>query len=287
MVYTKIYGGLGNQMFQYAAGRALAHRRSVPLCLDTSFFNNMGDCTPRDFLLPLFHIQANIATEEELYAFEKREMSTYFNKFIPYYKRRIVQEPFYHFDPHILSLPDGVLLNGYWQSEKYFSDFSQQIREEFVLRAPFSEDAEQMHQHIVSSNAVSVHFRRGDYVTSESAQKVHGICDLDYYRRAIELIRQRIGDFRLFIFSDDIEWVEKCAGLEGDIVYVSRTGISAPEEMVLMSMCQHHIVANSSFSWWGAWLNKKRDKIVIAPQQWFAKTDMHTHDLVPDSWLRV
>lgn len=287
MIYTKIYGGLGNQMFQYAAGRALAIRRHVPLALDLTFFDQMGDATPREFLLPVFHINATVATKQELQRFEKKGMLARLNAWIPYYKRSVVQEPFYHFDQHIFSLPDGVLLNGYWQSEKYFEDAVSCIRKEFALREPFSLKAAAMQQQIASTVAVSVHFRRGDYVTNEQAKKVHGVCDLAYYEKAIAYMRETVQHPHFFIFSDDIEWVRKNASLGDRTTYVSQVGISAPEEMILMSMCQHHIVANSSFSWWGAWLNENKDKRVIAPARWFLKEDLNTKDLIPASWIRI
>ena len=191
------------------------------------------------------------------------------------------------FDPNILSLSDGVYLDGFWQSEKYFLDIEAILRKEFSLREPPSFRSLGLAKQITPSNAVSIHIRRGDYLAQDKIA-FHGVCSLDYYLAAVTIISRRISSPHFFVFSDDHEWAEKNLKLSYPITFAHDSDNKKPyEDIWAMSLCSHHIIANSSFSWWGAWLSANPDKFVIAPKQWFRLQTMDAKDIVPERWLRI
>jgi hypothetical protein len=289
MIITKLNGGLGNQLFQYAAGRRLAHARGVDLKLDISGLGNLNYWSMRHYELAPFDVVQTFATDEEI-----TKLLRPYSGLVPRLFRRIMQkneqlpmsyinEQHYHFDPRILDLPDGVYLDGYWQSEKYFADIVELIREEVSVKDPLAGRNAELCQEIADCQAVSMHVRRGDYVNNEITHRVHGVCGLDYYARAVEYIVSRINRPVFLIFSDDPAWVRENIRLDQPVRIVDHNDPEhGYEDMRLMSLCRHHIIANSSFSWWGAWLNSRLDKIVVAPQRWFNEYDADTRDLYPD-----
>lgn len=185
--------------------------------------------------------------------------------------------------PRRTSSPDG-----YWQSERYFVDAADIIRAEFKPRLALEPENAATAAAIDGVTAVSVHVRRGDYVTDKVTNAYHGVCSLDYYRAAIARIAERVASPHLFVFSDDHAWVQENLRSNYPTTYVTA---NSPDrgyrDMQLMSRCRHHIIANSSFSWWGAWLNPRPDKVVVAPARWFIDKSNDTRDLLPGEWLRV
>jgi hypothetical protein len=296
MIIVKLTGGLGNQMFQYAAARRLAHANRAELKLDTGWFGRetSGD-TPRRYELGVFPLSADTATPGE----SQRLRGTDTRRWPRVVKRLItavgyaapksyVAEKHFHFDPDILRLKSDVYLDGYWQSEKYFLDTAEIIRKDFTLKAAPQGSSAALLCEIAECESVSLHFRRGDYITNSSAAAYHGIASLDYYARAIENVRIRIASLRLFVFSDDMEWVKGNLHTDIPVTYVEGNGPdNAAEDLLLMSACRHHIIANSSFSWWGAWLGSNPDKVVVAPSAWFSAEGADTSDLIPERWLRI
>jgi hypothetical protein len=200
-----------------------------------------------------------------------------------------IKEKHFNFDKSVLFLRDDIYLQGYWQSEKYFKDISHIIRREFTLREPLSEASQQIAQKIkTSANSVSLHIRRGDYISNPTTNSVHGVCSLRYYQECVQVLNEKVGDVSLFVFSDDPVWVKENLSYKYSMIFVNHNGVEhAFEDMHLMSLCQHNIIANSSFSWWGAWLNNNPHKVVLAPKHWFRKEDIDTKDLIPDNWIRV
>ena len=180
----------------------------------------------------------------------------------------------------MLNLQPPVYLEGYWQSDKYFQDVSTQLRREISLKANGIAPIE-------DANAVSLHVRRGDYISNPVTNQFHGASSVTYYQAAIDYITQHISQPHFYIFSDDMEWVKQHLPLPQSVTYVSNGQLHDYEELVLMSHCQHHIIANSSFSWWGAWLNPSDQKIVIAPKQWFNNSAFDTTDLIPAAWIQL
>lgn len=306
-ITTRLIGGLGNQMFQYAAARALALRRGAEVRIDLSGLANPEIYTRRDFELGPFPIAASIVE----FGDTARHATTAIASDSTWFARRLGRRPgtagpsassnanatchaaqyweaHFQFDPGLDAQPLPLTIEGYWQSERYFADAADTIRAEFTPSAPLEPENAAIAAQIERVEAVSIHVRRGDYVSNATTAAVHGTCSLEYYRAAIDFVRERAGTPHLFVFSDDQDWTR--GNLKSDLptTYVST---NPPDrgfrDMQLMSRCRHHIIANSSFSWWGAWLNPRAEKTVVAPARWFASGTLDTRDLLPDRWVRL
>lgn len=290
MVVVRLIGGLGNQMFQYAFGRNIALIHGVPLKLDISGFKSYP---LRKFELKHLNIAAKIATERDIHESRKLNfldswMSRIVNIVASTPRRGEVCERFFHFDPAMLTVGPNAYLNGYWQSEKYFEGIEDIIRQEFTFQCKPDARNEELLRRISTTNSVSLHVRRGDYVSDPVTHETHGTCPPGYYQRAVELIAAKIGQPHIFVFSDTPEWVKNNLSFNfPSTLVIHNSGDSSFEDLRLTSHCKHHIIANSSFSWWGAWLNSSPEKIVIAPKKWFANEDLDSHDLIPPGWIRL
>ncbi len=264
MIVIKLKGGLGNQMFQYAYGRNL-ELSGKSVVFDTSFFKknkNKKDIS-RDFKLDKFNIQ----TKARFIEFANKEF--FLLNLINKIRRRL-----------------GLGVEEYFQSEKYFINITETIKKEFVLREKPSLNTQNIFKKTKNVNSVSLHVRRGDYVTSKIANAYHGVCSMNYYQEAIKIIKNKVSNPVFFIFSDDIDWtIENFIG--ENFIFVSSKGIEDIEEVMLMSKCKHNIIANSSFSWWGAWLNNNPKKIIIAPKNWFKNKKINQVDIVPKDWIKI
>jgi tellurite resistance-related uncharacterized protein len=292
MVISQLIGGLGNQMFQYAAGRALAVKNLSTLALDVSAFSTY-DLHQGFELQRIFSCPAKIATVSDIKQVLGLQAMPLFRRVMsrPYFRRladdNLVLEPHFHFWPQISAVSGECYLQGYWQSEKYFKDIEHLLRADFTFQTAMTGQNRQVSEQIPTVNAISLHIRRGDYVNNPSTLATHGVCSPEYYRDAIQYIASRVAQPYFFIFSDDMAWVKAQFKLDFPCQYVEHnTGSESYNDMRLMSLCQHHIIANSSFSWWGAWLNASADKIVIAPKKWF-QIDKMTQDIYPDGWVRL
>lgn len=271
LIIAKIIGGLGNQMFQYAMARALSHQNAVELKLDISAYRSYG-LAPYE--LDVFQIQPSyVSTSETVQDFVSYD---------------IIKEPSFPFHQHIYDYKEGkAIVEGYWQSEKYFKNIKDVLRQEFTFKNVPSSLNRDYIKKIQSVNSVSIHFRRG-YGASKTFLDYFGLCPLDYYTKAIDYIRERVPEPVFFIFSDDPTWVIQNFKLDGRAYYISHNkGKHNYEDMRLMSFCKHNIIANSSFSWWGAWLNPNPDKIVISPQQWFLDPFTITGDIHAEGWIQM
>jgi hypothetical protein len=292
MIITNLIGGLGNQMFQYAVARRLGHRHRTIVKLDISGFETYK---LHKFSLGGFNIQADVAIGEDLKSMGIRKPSLLENYLrlacrcpVKPSPNHIFEKLPFIFNPDILALPDGVYLDGYWQNEKYFIEITDIIRREFTVKTPQAGKDKEMAEEILSCESVSLHIRRGDYVSNPLTHSIHGICDLDYYSRGIAHVVDRIRNPRLFVFSDEPEWARSNLVSHCPITLVSHNGPEKNyEDLRMMSQCRHHIIANSSFSWWGAWLNPSPSKIVISPARWMRKEEMKTDDLLPEGWIRM
>lgn len=276
-------------MFQYAFGRAAALRLSCPtLELDTTGFGKEAAIdTPRAYGLHVFNINATIAPEEKV-----KKYSSGIRKLLSRIGRKLSADSTYVFRKGALPTSCDGYFSGYWQSEKYFLDQREVLLKDFSLKNPLSAPAEEINTDIASRPAtVSLHVRRGDYINNIWANNHHGICSVDYYQNALLLMKSKLGSFALYVFSDDIGWAENniapITPPGTHIVYVSKPSIQDFEDITLMSHCGNHIIANSTYSWWGAWLNPRPTKIVIAPSQWVANPKTDTRDVTPASWIRM
>jgi hypothetical protein len=286
MIIIKIMGGLGNQMFQYSLGRHLSIKNKTELRFDTSFYMTSND---RKFLLDKFNTKGSVASPEEVAKLKPNDVfSKLIIKYFPSASKHFIKEKSYEFDGKILSAPDNIYVEGYFPSEKYFRDIENIIREDLMVRNGLGTAGQTMMKTISEDcPTVSLHIRRGDYVTNEKFNRAHGLCPISYYENAITLIGQRLTNPHYIIFSDDIPWTKENLKLDVPHTFVDDGSIPDYEELILMSSCDNHIIANSTFSWWGAWLNPKSDKIVVAPKVWFADPKLDAKDLIPKSWLRI
>lgn len=289
MIIVKLIGGLGNQMFQYAAGRALAMHHNTPLFLDKTTLEEdaKGAYTQRKFELSCFNIDERFASQKELELFKdgkSNRLQRVVNRLFPQAKSKLTfHESGHIFHSNFFSLPTDTFLIGFWQSEKYFSGIANQIRKDFTLKAPVPSDVKQTLSLINNVNSVSLHVRRGDYVSLKSASEFHGLIGLEHYTKAISFIENKKPGTEIFIFSDDIAWCKENLKFDQMLHFVEHSS-GAEWDMFLMSQCKHNIIANSSFSWWGAWLNTNPEKIVIIPEHWFAGKKSIELDRVAKNW---
>jgi hypothetical protein len=302
MIIVRLIGGLGNQMFQYATARRLAEKHSTIVKLDVSEFETYK---LHKYSLHCFHITENLATRNEvkhmlgsaslfLMADDNNKIKSLVRKGFKklsldkLWSNRILVERSLEFNPEILNAPNNILLDGYWQSEKYFLDIKDILHREFYVKYRQSDENQRLTDSIESSNSVSLHVRRGDYVKDLKANQVHGTCTEEYYLKSIDYVSSHVTNPHFFIFSDEPDWARKNLIINHSSTIVDCNDASRNyEDLRLMSMCRHNITANSSFSWWGAWLNSNPNKIVCAPKKWFSTPSYSYKDLVPTSWIRV
>jgi len=292
MIIAHLIGGLGNQMFQYAASRALSLKRNLPLYLDVQDFKDYALHNGYE-LSRVFNLNTKIAGKSELKevlgwrrytSIRKKLYRPQLSKFRG--MRMFVDTQFFSWH-QINEVPNSCYLMGNWQTEQYFKDFQAEIRADFSFKIPPVGCNVSLIKSISNEMAVSLHVRRGDYVANPSTLAFHGLCPQDYYQRAIEYISANIVDPVFYIFSDDISWARENLNLKHPCHYVDHNkGDESYNDMRLMSLCKHHIIANSSFSWWGAWLNPMPEKIVIAPQKWVI-SNFDTSDIVPIDWIKI
>jgi hypothetical protein len=297
MVIVEINSGLGNQMFKYAAGRALADFLQVQLKLDISWFETAETAqTPNKYQLDKFPgISEPIASREEIDNLIRPSSVGIFNKIRhkinrnrPIHNQWAFVEPHFHYYDKFWDARSPVYLTGYWQSEKYFFNIKENIHSVFSTKIQNSPENIKMANHIADLNAVSLHVRRGDMVSNPLVVASHGSAGLDYYYAAMKLIENRVRNPHYFVFSDDLDWCESNIKSDFPLTFVDcNTGLNSYLDIQLMRLCKHQIIPNSTFSWWGAWLNTSKDKIVIAPKKWFPTNDKNTNDLIPESWIRI
>lgn len=278
-------------MFQYAAGRALAHRLRAELKLELRAIHNSAE---RRYELHHFNIVESQLTALEAFrlSFWSRNRLQCVGRVISRWAPLLGFQAFHDtgaaFDADVVRAKGNIYLSGFWQSEKYFDDCADLLRREFAFRVPPDEENARMLGAIGDGEAVCIHVRRGDYVANPKYNAVHGTCSLDYYHQAIEVIRQRVSSPRYFVFSDDPEWAKAHLQIGGSAIYVTHNlGTRNWEDLRLMAACRYFIIANSSFSWWGAWLSECPQKIVVAPSRWFQDPLRSTAALIPPSWIRI
>lgn len=291
MVIVQLKGGLGNQLFQYAIGRSLAHRNGVDLKIDVSVF---GDgCGLRSYRLGHLNIIEDFATPKDIQRLNPRRLQPLAwlgcqikRRLLPYYRQSIIRERSLSFDTDVLKAGGHVYLIGYWQSERYFTEIANLIRSDFTIKNnPLGQNQDTL-ENIERCNSVSIHIRRGDYATNQTTNRVHGVLELDYYRKAVDFIARKISRPQFFVFSDDMTWVKQNFKLSLPVFFIEHNStLTEYEDLRLMSQCKYHIIANSSFSWWGAWLATFPDKIIIAPHKWFAQDEIDITSRYPSSWV--
>jgi hypothetical protein len=296
MIVSQLKGGLGNQMFQYAFGRALSIKFNTPLYLDLSFLEDKkfwDQYIYRSYGLNIFDISCKLNgnTKRELF-FPTSKFNT-IKKFIDFITQllgyRILEEDKIALESLTQLITKNTYLVGYWQSELFFKDYAAIVLNDFTFHRK-SEKNHLISNKIQSVESVGVHIRRGDYVSNLSTLNLHGICSMDYYKKAMDYILRLIPNAVFYFFSDDPQWVfNNFDSTVNNHIISWNTDSDSYEDMRLMSLCKHNIIANSSFSWWGAWLNQNSQKIVLAPANWFANPEMNdkAHNITPPTWIRI
>lgn len=278
MIYTRLHGRTGNQMFQYAVGRAVSLRLGVGLVMDDRLALARGEQSlTRVFELPLEKPNSMPPSKHD------RPLAyTLWRHFGR--NPRYLREKGLGFDPRIPDLPDNSYLHGYWQSERYFAQHRDTILTDFTFPATSGRNAE-LADEIASNLSVSLHVRRGDYVANES----HVVCGQAYYDAALAKLLPMLDSApTIYVFSDEPDWARDNLDLPGAKVVVDHNGSDADwEDLRLMSLCKHNIIANSSFSWWAAWLNQNDGRTVVAPATWFGKASLSNPDIWAEGWLKV
>lgn len=282
MITVELTGGLGNQLFQYAAAKALSIHHKTELILEISSFYKKDIPileVPRDFQLYNFK---GIYEKTIQHQYKEKKIE----KLIPNHKRSVYKEPFYHYDNNFFKSKKNTFLKGVWQSEHYFNRNKKLIIDCLHLKDNLIEKVKEKASKIKTETSVSIHIRRADYLRKKIILDWHGVLEKEYYLNGIKQL-SNIGIEKVYYFTDDIVWVEKelIPLMPGEII--SKTTKTHYEDFYLMSQCQHNIIANSSFSWWAAYLNPNPNKIVIAPKNWFNKAPLNTKDLYPQEWIII
>jgi hypothetical protein len=278
MIITKITGGLGNQMFQYAIAKSIAKKREDRFKLDISFYPKQ---VLRKYELNYFNIEENIYNikSNTNFIFKIRKKLK-FNYFSDYFFEKEIGE----LDKEVFNYKNNIYLDGYWQNENYFKEIREELLKEFTLKNNISNEAKNYLDTIQESNSISLHIRRGDYLLNDHTNSIHGICDLNYYKKAIKYMNQKIKTPIFYIFSDDIAWCKEKFNFLESKIFVDNTK-NAFDDLELMKNCKHNIIANSTFSWWSAWLNENRAKIVVAPKTWWLSRPKK--NIVLESWIKL
>lgn len=300
-VRVLLRGGLGNQLFQYAAGSALAARNNAKLVLDLSWFDQVrfskgSEVTKRAYALAPFEISSEIYRPifSDVHGnFLGRRGISHITRYAERFRRKLRSIPSYResgylFESEFFEITGSVEIDGYWQSEKYFSSIASQIRSQIGSVREVSPETRRMLKLIGETDSICVHVRRGDYVSNRSAADFHGTCSIAYYKDAIAKVACSMADPVCYFFSDDLDWVRREIRLDIPSVMVDINGPNqAHQDLWLMAACRSFVIANSSLSWWGAWLGYDNRKIVIAPSKWFLLNEKSTVDLLPATWIKM
>ncbi len=288
MVIVHLMGGLGNQLFQYSFARNIAIKNNCELKLDLSSYENYEW---HEYSLSPFNIKAAIASTAEIKKLKNKQQH-FINKVLRKIINKgniIINEKNIAFNPLYLDVKAPAFLSGYWQCEKYFIENKSIISNDLLITKLPSIKNQELMEEIKKYNSVSLHIRRGNYVSVPEFNQVLGTCSMEYYTAALNYISKIITNPVFFVFSDDIEWARQNLNTDHTFVFVDINDAKHDyEDLRLMQHCKHNIVANSTFSWWAAWLNKNINKIIIAPQQWFrGERNIDSTHLVPENWIRL
>lgn len=285
MIIADLRGGLGNQMFQYSAGRALSLRLGVALGLydhnskTNSIPNQLGQFNIKVENIPKSILPPNRSSNGVLWMLWKLGLT----------KPKVFRQDGLGYNPKLEEASDNTYLRGYWQSERFFQNCKDVISSDFEFKSQPEGQNLEIHQEILETeSSISLHVRRGDYLDRKN-KSIFSSCSQEYYERAVGFIAERCCLApRVFVFSDDSEWVSNHFKLPFEIRVISHNpAAKAIEDLRLMTACKHHVIANSSFSWWGAWLGQNPNKVTVAPAKWFADPKYSNPDIYCKAWIRI
>lgn len=298
MIYVRLLGGLGNQMFQYALGRHLALKNNTELVLDTTYFDqtpkNKKHFVKRNYDLDIFNIKARTLSPLEAVQLPSRHLNTMhkikhrIKKILSLYDRldncRVLTEktPF-SFDEKVMASQKNAYLIGFWQNEKYFKDIEELVKADFTNDNTHTESVAMLAREISNSNSVCLNVRRGDFVNNLA----HGFVGMEYISKAVRYILQTVTVDKIYVFSDEVDWCAKNLRLDvpHQIVSHDYAGAKFSSYLGLMTRCKHFIIPNSTFGWWAAWLSSSREKIVVAPKRWVNVPGLDAADIIPRGWV--
>ncbi len=284
----KLEGGLGNQMFQYAYAKAMEYKFGYDVMFEMSFFNITRRRT-RPYSLNLFNTKPkflsnpfDIILTRFMFLLNKKHFNVK-----PMFGLTFRELSSVSYQDDVANIKPNTFICGHYQTEKYFKTIEKVIKNDFKFKVEPDEENKQLIKDIKSKNSISIHIRRGDYLKKRNQQTFYE-CSAKYYKRALSYIAKRVENPVIYVFSDDIKWVEENLKIPYEHVYVNvNSGQKSYEDMRLMSLCKHNIIANSTFSWWGAWLNENPDKIVICPDKWLKLADVNQEDFKADGWISM
>ncbi len=288
-VGVRLQGGLGNQMFQYAAARNISHRLNAKLVLDLSWFLGRNEK----------HLQYSLSD------FRIIGQKKYRAKILPkrfrniYYKvtdkfsglglgREVFFEKSFQFDAKLHQINRPIVLDGYWQSPRYFNEINHILIEEFKIKDKLNKPSLKILDQINKSQSICIHIRRGDYANNRTVNAIHGTCPISYYQNGVDMLSLGLHSPKAFVFSDDPAWARENIKLPIETIIVDVNNVDQPcSDMSLMAACSYFVISNSTFSWWAAWLSTAGMKKVVAPKKWFVSGKNRTLDLIPDTWQRI
>ena len=290
-IVCRMDGGFGNQLFQYAAARSLADRLGCDLLLD---IRALAQQDSRAYGLNSYAIRARVADSSLLATLPPARASRIgrlrsrlghaLPALLPY---PVFWSKSFAYDRRVMQITTPVYLVGYWQSEQYFAWNRNRLLQDLCVMDVMP-DPMDMKARISATTSVALHIRRGDYISNASASAIHGLCDQQYYVDAVALLANQLKDMHLFVFSDDPAWVQENFTFDVPTLFVDAAqGSSTQFDFEMMRHCQHHIISNSTYSWWAAWLAGHAGQIVVAPRRWFKDASIPSQDVVPQRWVRI
>ena len=293
MIITRIYQGLGNQLFQYAFGRALALKNKTNLKIDSSFYENSevtqhGYTYKRDFEISRYNVQLTEATKDEIAVYKDKKKPTLLQRIWwrlkPELRPRVVRENLSTLDATMTGLNGNFYLDGYFTSEEFFKDYASIIRKEFTLKNEMSHANVQWTEKMKQCNSVCISLRLTDFLHNP----LHNVCSLEYYHNGLKEVERLSGkEITVFIWSDDNDWTKENFKPQYKCHYMTHNYPDFHEDLRLMTHCKHHVIPNSTFSWWGAWLAEHENQIVIAPKRWLNSEEIEYGHVIPERWHKI
>jgi hypothetical protein len=267
-IIVRLSGGLGTQMFQYAFGRRIA--------IDTGFTLKLDIDNAPLYSLDCFILEQNISDKLEAMKIKHSIGGKH------------IKEKSLMYDPELaMSIIKSAYIEGMWQNEAYFTTRAVAIHNDFLFKREPIDLNKILADDMYTTNSVAIHVRRGDFVSDVRKNALRGVCSLDYYKQAIQHIQKVVKDPHFFIFTDDPEWVIENMDVPDPAVLISHNETRPQNDLFLMTVCKYFIIANSAFSWWGAWLSDYGGKIVIAPKQWYQNEEINRQFELPRLWVRL
>ncbi|MFK7809342.1 MAG: alpha-1,2-fucosyltransferase [Saprospiraceae bacterium] len=292
MIITRLKGGMGNQMFQYAMALNVAQKLDTELRIDLSSLLDRSkgeDFVYRNYDLSIFNVNDNFVHSPSvvhlLSKLKSASVTRYFRNQVNKGRTHLKEKDF-HFQQHFIDqTKDDTILEGWFQSPKYFEDIAPLIRKEFTFVKPVLEVSQDLLKKIKSTNAVCLNVRRTDFLKVDNLNTTN----LEYFQEAARYIGDHVKNPTFFIFSDDVQWCLENIQLDHptQVIGHEHKGEKFGNYMQLMIACKHYIIPNSSFAWWAVWLNANKNKKVVAPKNWFNDSAIDTSDLVPEDWVRL